>query len=182
MYASVVATSTVTASAAAKSWLPSPVDDWLSALPPAASVCCWFRVGLWFDWSLPCEPFGAAAALVGVVLSVSAETVRFCAVIGVAAVLSTNAFDVATTTPTAMPAPDPASVESPFVVTLVFIDDEIVTSPLAAAIELVSESWLVANATSTEAATDESFVVASSQFAESELGAVLLGVSAFLAL
>ncbi len=98
MYASVVATSTVTASAAAKFWLPSAVFDWLSALPPAAAVCSGVRVGLLFDWSLPCDPLGAALPLVGVALSVSAETVRFFAVTGVAAVLSMNACELVTST------------------------------------------------------------------------------------
>ncbi len=66
-------------------------------------------------------------------------------------------------------------------VIFVFISDEIVTSPFVALIELVSDSWLFANATSTDAATDESLVETSSQSVESLLGAEP-PVTAFFAL
>ena len=55
------------------------------------------------------------------------------------------------------------------------------TAPEVALIELVSDSWLFANATSTEAATDESLVVTSSQSVVFPLGADP-PVTAFLAL
>ena len=88
MYASVVAISTVTPRPALRFWFPSAVFDWPSALPSAAVVCVLLCVGLLAEVSLPFDPPGLAVPLVGVVLLVSAETVRLCACTGVAAVLS----------------------------------------------------------------------------------------------
>ena len=65
-----------------------------------------------------------------------------------------------------------------FVVTL----EVIFTLPFAAEIELVSESWLLAVATSTvAAATDESLLSTTSQFVESASGAVVLLAMSFFA-
>ena len=96
--------------------------------------------------SFPFAPRTAAMPVVGAVLSVSAETTRLCALTGVAAVLSMNALENVVRTTIAMPAPDPASVESPFVVMFVLTLDLIFTAPVAPRIALVPESWLVPEA------------------------------------
>ena len=86
-----------------------------------------------------------------------------------------------TTTPTAIPAPEPLCVASASVVTFDFKFEEIVTLPLAAVIVLVSERLLVAPAISVDAATAESWPLASVQFVLSELGAVVLDAMSLFA-
>ena len=120
--------------------------------------------------SLPFEPFGLDLPVVGVLSSVSADTVRLFALTGVAFVLSMNASESVTTTPTAIPAPEPAADESATVAMLLVSFEVIFTLPFVAEIELVPESWLLAVATSTVAATDESLLSATSQFVVSVLG------------
>jgi hypothetical protein len=90
-----------------------------------------------------------------------------------------------TTTPTEIPALEPAADESALVVMLVFRFEEIVTSPLLPAeIVLVPESWLFAEATSTVAATEESFLVLSDHLPRSpasSFGCVEVGPTASVA-
>ena len=80
-----------------------------------------------------------------------------------------------------MPAPDPASEESAIDVMFVLTLDVIFTLPLEAEITLVSESWLFPVASTWAAVTDVSLLSTSSQFVESALGAVVLGVRSFFA-
>ena len=160
-----MATSTVTPSAAATGWSPSEVFDIPSAffaaslppLLPASLDDVADDEGVFGSFPVPplsseFAPPGLALPVVGDVLFVSAETVRLFARTGVAAVLSTNASESVTTTPTAKAAPDLLSVASASVVMFVFRLALIVTLPLAAEIVLVPESWLLAVATRTEAA------------------------------
>ena len=130
--------------------------------------------------SFPFEPFGLDLPVVGVLSFVSADTVRPLEVTGAAFVLSMKASESVTTTPTAIPAPEPAADESATVVIVLVMLEVIFTLPFVAEIELVSESWLFALATSTVAATDESLLSAFSQWVLSVDGAAVLSTAAML--
>src|SRR5512135_496256 len=138
--------------------MPSPfVAASLPPLVPASLVDVASAEGLFGSFPVPpwlwsFDPPGLALAVVGLMLFVSADTVRFFAATGVDAVLSTKASASVTTTPTAKAAPDLLSVASASVVMLVFRFALIVTLPFAAVIVLVPDSWLLAFATRTEAA------------------------------
>ncbi len=112
---------------------------------------------------------------------VSAETVSPPALTGVAALLSMKASESVVSTATAMPAPEPASEESAVDVTLVVRLEVMATLPVPAEIEAVSESWLLAVVATWTAVTEASLVLAFSQFAESECGAVVSLLTSFLA-
>ena len=94
MYALVVSTRTVTASAPASGWSPSADLDlpsaWLDepALYPGADESV-RSPALLLLLSLPWAPLGLDFAVVGAVLSLSAAMLRFFDVMGVGAVLST---------------------------------------------------------------------------------------------
>ena len=136
-------------------------------MPVAFVVASW--VGLLAVFSLSVAwPFGLDLAVVGSELSVSAISVRLLAVTGVDALLSMYASESVMATTTAMPAPDPAASASAFEVTFVLTLDLSNTSEFEVepAITLVSDSCVVASASTNAATTAESFCCASVQGSE----------------
>ena len=156
----IVPASTKPAVEATVSFFCAPGRVWPAPLTVVVAAC----VGLFGFVELDAvlsEPLGLALPVVGPELSVSARTLRLLPLTGVAALLSMYASESVMKTATAMPAPEPAAEESAFVVTLVLTLDVIATSPPVAEIQLVPDSWLLPNARTNVAATDESWSLAS---------------------